>query len=78
MKKICTKIVKTFVKKIRKRFIKKIIKKIVNKTSKKHCLTRNQHQVTLKLQRKMVPFLFGQSQFLEAPLVRQADGELKN
>ena len=30
-----------------------------------------------KLQRKMVPFSSGQSRFLEAPLVRQADGELK-
>ena len=28
--------------------------------------------------RKTVPFLFAQFQFLEAPLVRQLDGELKN
>ena len=35
-------------------------------------------QVTPKLQRSMVPIFTLQSRFLEAPLVRQADGELKN
>ena len=49
---------------------------------KKQGTSWNQHQVTTMLQRKMVsispPFSFGLSRFLEAPLVRQADGELKN
>ena len=76
-------------KKLSKKFVNKSIKKIRQKISSKYSLKnlvknlikqgtpRNQRHVTTKLQRKMVPFSSVQSRFVEAPLVRQADGELK-
>ena len=76
-------------KKMSKKFVNKSINKIRQKISSKYSLKnlvknlikqgtpRNQRHVTTKLQRKMVPFSSVQSRFVEAPLVRHADGELK-
>ena len=76
-------------KKMSKKFVNKSINKIRQKISSKYSLKnlvknlikqgtqRNQHQVTTKLQSKMVPFSSVQSWSVEAPLVRQADGELE-
>jgi hypothetical protein len=61
-----------------KKFVKTICQKKGTPRKSKEPQGTNTKTVTPKLQRKMVPFSFAQSRFLEAPLVRQADGELKN
>ena len=67
---------KKFVKKSSKyrpkiQFVKKFVRKICQKICRKFC-----QKIRQKIQQG--PFVSHESGFLEAPLVRQADGELKN
>ena len=67
---------KKLIKKIRQEIIQNIIHNKKQKETERNRM-KQKDQVTPKLQRSMVSFSSYQSRFLEAPLVQQADSELK-